>query len=70
MRLYYLSSAVVFGLILRIVGDRSAAEEVTLDFYTQIWNTACQYKAVRGSASSWPLLIARSNTSKSPEVSS
>lgn len=59
-RLYDLFSPVVFGLTLKIVGDRPAAEEVTLDVYTQIWNTAGQYEAVRGSASSWLLLIARS----------
>ncbi|SRR5712692_1573068 len=54
------SSPIVFGLVLRIVGDRATAEEVTLDVYTQVWRQACRYNTVRGTASSWLLMLARS----------
>ena len=58
--LYDASSSQVFGLVLRLVGDRAAAEEIALDVYTQVWKRASQYDPSRGSASSWLLLIARS----------
>lgn len=61
-QLYDASSPAVFGLTLRILGDRAAAEEVTLDVYTQVWKTASQYTPERGAASSWLLMLARSRS--------
>ena len=58
--LYDLSSAAVFGLVLRVVGDRSDAEEVTLDVYMQVWKHAERYDSSRGRVLSWLLTIARS----------
>ncbi len=58
--LYDLSSAAVFGLVLRVVGDRSDAEEVTLDVYMQVWKQAERYDSSRGRVLSWLLTIARS----------
>jgi RNA polymerase sigma-70 factor (ECF subfamily) len=58
--LYDLSSSAVFGLVLRIVGDRSDAEEVTLDVYMQVWKQAERYDSSRGRVLSWLLTIARS----------
>ena len=58
--LYDLSSSTVFGLVLRIVGDRSDAEEVTLDVYMQVWKQAERYDSSRGRVLSWLLTIARS----------
>ncbi len=59
-QLYDLSSPAVFGLTLRILRDRTAAEEVTLDVFTQVWKTASHYAPERGSATSWLLMLARS----------
>jgi len=38
--LYDATSPLVFGLILKILGDRTLAEEALLDVYTQIWKSA------------------------------
>ena len=57
---YDASSRMVYGLALRIVGDPAAAEEVTLDVYTQVWRQAAAYSAERGGPSTWLMLLARS----------
>jgi RNA polymerase sigma-70 factor (ECF subfamily) len=58
--LYDATSPTVFGLVRRIVGDYSAAEEVTIDVYTQVWRLASAYSEERGSPVTWLLMIARS----------
>ena len=58
--LYDATSRLVFGLVLRIVRDRGAAEEVTLDAYLQVWRQASKYDPERASLLSWLTLIARS----------
>ena len=58
--LYDRTSPIVFGLILRIVGDRETAEEVTLDVFTQVWKQACQYDPQRGTPVTWLMVLARS----------
>lgn len=58
--LYDTTSRIVFGLVLRIVNDLSAAEEVTLEVFTQAWRQADRYDARRGTPSAWLLTIARS----------
>ena len=57
--LYDATSPQVFGLVLRILGDRAAAEEVLLDVFTQVWRQAGSYDAARGSPLGWILTIAR-----------
>jgi RNA polymerase sigma-70 factor, ECF subfamily len=58
--LYDASSRLVFGLILRIVSDRSTAEEVLLDVYTQVWRQAANFDLRRGAPMAWIMTIARS----------
>ena len=58
--LYDATSPTVFGLVRRIVGDYSAAEEVTVDVYSQVWRLASAYSEEKGSPITWLLLIARS----------
>lgn len=59
-RLYDDTSGLVYGLVLRILRDDGAAEEVTLDVYQQVWRRAATYDAERGRPSTWLLTIARS----------
>ncbi|HET9530496.1 MAG TPA: sigma-70 family RNA polymerase sigma factor [Blastocatellia bacterium] len=58
--LYDSTSRLVFGLILRILGDRATAEEVLLDVYTQVWRQAALYDRSRGAPLAWLMTIARS----------
>lgn len=57
--LYDATSRLVFGLILRVVTDRSTAEEVLLDVYTQAWRQAATYDEKRGAPLAWLMTIAR-----------
>jgi RNA polymerase sigma factor, sigma-70 family len=52
----------VFGLILRVVVDRSTAEEVLLDVYTQVWRQASTYDIKRGAPLAWLMTIARTRS--------
>jgi RNA polymerase sigma-70 factor (ECF subfamily) len=50
----------VYGLALRIVRTREAAEEVAVDVYLQAWRSAHTYEALRGAPLAWLLTICRS----------
>lgn len=54
------TAALVFGLLLRIVGDRAAAEEVAGDICLQVWRQAARFDRARGTALAWLLTVARS----------
>jgi len=56
--LYRLTSAKLFGICLRICGDRSAAEDVLADVYLVIWKRAASWNPERGSAIAWLSTIA------------
>ena len=58
--LYDATSRIVYGLLLRILSDASAAEEVLLDVYTQVWRQAGAYSPARGTSLAWLTTIARS----------
>lgn len=58
--LYDATSRMVYGLVLRVLGDEGAAEEVMLDVYMQVWRQAAAYDAGRGSPLAWLATIARS----------
>ena len=58
--LYDATSPAVFGLVRRIVGDFSVAEEVTIDVYTQVWRLASAYSQDKGSPVTWLMMLARS----------
>ncbi len=57
--LYDASSAKVFGLAMKILGDHAAAEETTLDVYTQVWRRISTYDAERGTPGSWLMTLAK-----------
>lgn len=50
----------VYGLALRIVRSRQAAEEVTEDVYVQVWKSAASFDPARGRPVAWLLTICRS----------
>ena len=58
--LYDATSRTVYGLLLRILADASAAEEVLLDVYEQVWRQAAAYSRERGTPLAWLTTIARS----------
>ena len=57
--LYDRTSPQVYGLVLKILNNREAAEEVTLDVYTQVWRQAHSYDETRGTPGGWLMTIAR-----------
>jgi RNA polymerase sigma-70 factor (ECF subfamily) len=58
--LYDATSRTVYGLLLRIIPDAGAAEEVLLDVYAQAWRQAASFDERRGSPMAWLTTIARS----------
>ena len=57
--LYRLTSAKLFGICLRICGDRGAAEDVLSDVYLTVWKRAGAFEPGRASPISWLATIAR-----------
>ena len=57
-RLYDLTSARVYGLVLRVINDRSHAEEVVQECYLRFWQHADRYDRDRGGVVNWMLTIA------------
>ena len=52
-RLYGLTSARLFGIVLRVNADRAEAEDVLQEVYVKIWNRCAQFDPKRGSARYW-----------------
>jgi RNA polymerase sigma-70 factor (ECF subfamily) len=57
--LYTLTSAKLFGICLRICGERQAAEDVLHDVYLTIWKRAGAWEPGRASPITWLATIAR-----------
>ncbi len=57
--LYKLTSAKLFGVCLRLTGDRGGAEEALQDSYVKIWRKAAMYDEARASPITWMCTIAR-----------
>ena len=57
---YDATSRRVFGLALKILEDRDAAEDATAEAYTYMWRNAARYDGTKGDATKWMLLVARS----------
>ena len=55
---YRLTSAKLFGICLRICGDRQAAEDVLQEVYVKVWRRAGSFAAERASPISWLAMIA------------
>jgi RNA polymerase sigma-70 factor (ECF subfamily) len=58
--LYERAHRVVFTLIVRIIGNRETAEELTLDVFYDVWRRASRYDAANGTVLGWIMNQARS----------
>lgn len=58
--LYDETNPLVYGLALRILRDQHAAEDVTIEVYTQVHRQASHFDSQRGTASAWLLTLTRS----------
>jgi RNA polymerase sigma factor (sigma-70 family) len=58
-QVYQLTSAKLFGICVRICGDRQAAEDVLHDVYLTVWKRAGGYEPSRSSPITWLATIAR-----------
>ena len=57
--LYDRHSAAVLGLTLKILSDRTAAEDVLQETFWRVWKSADTFQPQRGSFTSWLFRIAR-----------
>lgn len=60
--LYSRTSAKLFGICLRILSERTLAEEALQDVYLAIWNKAGMYDGDRASPITWLAMIARNKS--------
>ena len=60
--LYDATSPKLFGIILRIIRNRAAAEDILQDVYLRIWRNAATYSREAGPALAWLNSIARNRT--------
>lgn len=58
-RLYRSTSAKLYGIILRIVRNRSSADEILQEIYVKIWQRAAEFDSTRASPVTWMATIAR-----------
>jgi RNA polymerase sigma-70 factor (ECF subfamily) len=56
---YRLTSAKLFGICLRILGEHGEAEDVLQEVYVTVWRKAADFDARRASPMTWLIAIAR-----------
>ncbi|MEM1044609.1 MAG: sigma-70 family RNA polymerase sigma factor [Pseudomonadota bacterium] len=59
--LYDLTSAKLFGVVFRLLRERTDAEDALQDIYVKIWHRADRYSVSEASAMSWMIAIARNH---------
>lgn len=57
--LYRRTSSKLFGVCLRMLRDRGAAEEVLQEIYITVWNRAASFDAAKASAITWLTTLSR-----------
>ena len=57
--LYDRHARTVLGILLRIIGDRAAAEDILQETFFRVWKSAVTYQSQRGSFTGWLFRIAR-----------
>ena len=58
-KVYRLTSAKLFGVCVRILGERTEAEDVLQEVYLTVWRKAATFDAGRASPMTWLIAIAR-----------
>jgi RNA polymerase sigma-70 factor (ECF subfamily) len=59
-QLYERHSGVLFSLALKILGDRTEAEDVLQDTFLKVWNAADAFDATRAKPLGWLIMLTRS----------
>ncbi len=57
--LYDRYAGIVYSVVSRVLNDVGAAEEVLQDIFYQLWRTASNFDAERGTLAGWLLVMAR-----------
>jgi RNA polymerase sigma-70 factor, ECF subfamily len=57
--LYDRYAPMLFGMLMRVLKDQQAAEEVVQDLFLQLWREAERFDASRGSLPAWLVVIGR-----------
>jgi RNA polymerase sigma-70 factor (ECF subfamily) len=57
--LYHATSAKLMGVLLRILKERSGAEDALQEVYTRVWLRAGRYDPAKGRGMTWLIAIAR-----------
>jgi RNA polymerase sigma-70 factor (ECF subfamily) len=60
--IYRLTSAKLFGVCLRILGERGEAEDVLQEVYVTVWRKAADFDPGRASPMTWLIAIARNRS--------
>lgn len=58
-RVYDRYRRLVFALALRVMGDRTAAEEVAQDVFLRLWHRAADFDPARGELAGWLVTVTR-----------
>ena len=57
--LYHRTSAKLYGICLRLLGDEGEAQDVLQEVYVTVWNKAASFDASRASPITWLATLAR-----------
>ena len=57
--LYDRYAPIVLGILLKVIGERAAAEDILQETFWRVWKSASMYQPQRGSFSGWMFRIAR-----------
>ena len=60
--LYDWHGRAVYSLACRILRDRTEAEDITQDVFSQAWSQAAQYDAGRATVAGWLLMMSRTRS--------
>lgn len=58
---YSATAPKLFGLLIRILGNRTEAEDAMQEVFTKIWLRAARFDPAKGTALSWAITIARNH---------